>query len=68
MRPSGIGLVLGIEHKRAVLGVHDESGEAKQQYEEIIKAARKMADDAVNNEEITPQYREKIKRYFDDLN
>jgi len=61
----GPGRILASQFVR---GMPPESGEAKQQYEEIIKAARKMADDAVNNEEITPQYREKIKRYFDDLN
>jgi len=60
----GPGVILASQFVR---GMPPDSGEARQKYEDVIRSARKMADDAVHREDIPPQCREKIKQYFDDL-
>ncbi|NQT18532.1 MAG: hypothetical protein HQ592_02425 [Planctomycetes bacterium] len=60
----GPGKILATQFLR---GMPPDDAEAKAEYRDVLGEARKMADDAVRREDIPPQYREKIKQYFDDL-
>ena len=48
-------------------GMPPEDAEAKSEYRNVLKAARKAAEDAVRREDMPPQCREKIKQYFEDM-
>jgi len=52
---------------RFVRGMPPDEAEAKSEYQEVLQSARKAAEDAISREDIPPESREKIKRYFDDL-
>jgi|GEM_PF-3149973 len=58
------GKILGVQFQR---GMPTEGSEAKAEYQEVLTAARKAAEDAIRREDIPPQLREKIKGYFGDL-
>jgi len=58
------GKILGVQFQR---GMPPEGSEAKAEYQDVLTAARKAAEDAIRREDIPPQLREKIKGYFGDL-
>jgi hypothetical protein len=60
----GPGKILATQFLR---GMPPEDAEAKAEYEDVIKAAKELADEAIRREDIPPESREKIKNYFDDL-
>lgn len=60
----GPGKILATQFVR---GMPPDDAEAKAEYQDVLEQARKMADDAIRREDLPPQYRKKIKQYFDDL-
>ena len=58
------GKVLATQFLR---GMPPQDAEAKAEYRNVLQAAQKDAEDAIHREDIPPEYREKIKGYFEDL-
>jgi len=48
-------------------GMPPEGADAKLEYQNVLKSARKVAEDAMRSEDIPPEYRDRIKCYFEDL-
>jgi len=60
----GPGKILATQFLR---GMPPDDAEAKMEYQQVLDAAQKDAEDAISREDIPPEYREKIKGYFEDL-
>ena len=58
------GKVLATQFLR---GMPPDDAEAKAEYRNVLQAAQKDAEDAIHREDIPPEYRDKIKGYFEDL-
>ena len=60
----GEGKILATQFLR---GMPPDDAQAKMEYQHVLDAAQKDAEDAISREDIPPEYREKIKGYFEDL-
>ena len=60
----GEGKILATQFLR---GMPPDDAQAKMEYQQVLDAAQKDAEDAISREDIPPEYREKIKEYFEDL-